>query len=1145
MAAIMSFARVCFVAAFLVAIQTGCAVPLKEVQHKPDLLLADGSNWRSAAPLKRSQSFAIGIRPRFSWAPRHTLNGQEQTAYQITVQQAHTQRGRLSSEIVWDSGKIESSKPQAAYTGLPLEPRMSYVWSVRYWDSNNEVSEWSEKAEFHVAPVLRANETAWIGGKSTTGPMELNLIRTEFNVKEIITRATLYVCGLGYSYATINGQPASEQLLTTAPWTNNERRNAYSTIEVTSLLKAGSNALGVALGSGWRDQSKFPRKDTDDAKGDAIDRVVWAQVHVLYRDGSEEVVADTASGSWMGSNGPVIADSVYDGETYDASMEQQGWDSVGFELSKNWVTLSPLSDAPRGHLTPWSAPPVGLDKVVQAKSVTEAEPGVFVVDFGVNQAGIVKLSGIKIPKGSNVTIMHGEILQHEGLPDLKKVNPKEIYVGNLRSAKATDIYIAKGDPNGETYSPKFTYHGFRFVQITGMKTLDASQIEMHHIHSLVMQRTNTTTKSQVINQIQRMALGAQRSNMMTVQTDCDQRDERLGWMGDANLSGDSLAANFAIVPYLTSHLETMDDELNPDGSSVDTAPFERYGSRPGDISWTTAYIAAPYAMYKLSGDDTAAKTYIDRMVLHLQNIAMQCHGTAGKSCPTLYGDWVPPASAFGKGQGPKPTKPLTSAFSFIDAVNKVMTMAKDVGNTTLATKLEQQVEMLKDSFNKDFQNANATYDNGVMTSYALPLYLGLVPNATQAAMEKNLENQIVSTFKDHNQCGIIGMKFLYPVLAAMGRQDLALTMLEGTDYPSIGFMAYNKQEPATENLWELWDSLAEGTGMNSRNHHMFSSFSLYIVQHLAGLSQTENSVGFEHLKLEAASTVGLSGANTSSLLSNGEVIFNWERSGGIQCAKVPEGEIQSLSCGQSGGVITKVDFASFGRPIGGCGFFGVDVGCHADVLGMVANACVGNSECTLDPSMFSDTITSSVCNMRDNALNRLFVQVQCSEPQSVHTFAKVPIGSKATLRVPTGGMSSPEVFVDGTKSLSSIPRISRDDRGHKMFEMDLGSGNHQVSLVASNPTKSVTTVANQDEALQINCPDGFSVERVLFATHGLPQKVNGMWTRGSCHLGSVIHDVEEACLGKSTCSVEVSNTEFLDEIMCANAFSVAQVECSQ
>ena len=295
----------------------------------------------------------------------------------------------------------------------------------------------------------------------------------------------------------------------------------------------------------------------------------------------------TGDGSWKAAAGPVVYDAVYNGETYDARREHPGWDLPHFDASaasqsQPWTAAVPVTGPP-GPMRAWSAPPVVEDRAIKPVNISvvaSPEGNVFVVDFGVNVAGVCRLTNIRVQAGANITLRHGEIMQHRGLPDLSPdtLDPKRVYTHNLRGAKATDVYIAKGDAAGESFQPSLTYHGFRFVEVTCSDPdfqLSASDIELVHLHSAIAPRAVVHfNQSDTLNVIQRLAVGAQRSNAMTLPTDCDQRDERLGWTGDADLSSDSICLNFHCGPFLASFADTMADEMGdasnpPVGSLTD------------------------------------------------------------------------------------------------------------------------------------------------------------------------------------------------------------------------------------------------------------------------------------------------------------------------------------------------------------------------------------------------------------------------------------------------------------------------------------------------------------------------------------------------------------------------------------------------
>jgi alpha-L-rhamnosidase len=615
-------------------------------------LRAGGSNTHVAVATSGT-NYAIDAVSTFSWAASHEDRGASQTAFRLRVIDPATGR------TVHDSGRVESAHPTYELApeeqGRRLPGGRTYAWSVTWFDHDGQASPPSEPASFHLGLSDPGDWAGvpWLGSNTT------NLYRTEASVggspSKTLAAATLYICALGYGKVTVGGKPASDGLMAVSGWTNNERMNYYETYDVSEHVRAARQSaalsrgqkisIGVALGHGWRDQSKFPRHDPKDAVGDKIDKVFRAQLKMTFTDGSTSTAVTTADPSWTTAAGPVTSDGVYDGETYDARLEQPGWDVVGFDdtQERGWSPAQAVTDGPRGAMVASAMPKVVIDSVRKPVQVTNLGDR-YVIDFGSNVAGWTSIKNMKGKAGDTVVLKHAEVMQHEHLPDLKgKINTSRIYTGNLRTALATDTYILRGDPAGETYTPSFTYHGARYVEVTGFPgTLTAADVEYQHFHTGNSPKSSTKFSSPTITAIQRMAVGAQRSNMMTVPTDCDQRDERLGWMGDADLSAQTMLLNYDCGAFFTMFMKNMDSETDPDGSITDVVPLVRYGGRPADPSWSAALIEVAYQLYKIDGISAVAKAHWDKMLLHLEFYASAAAKSPTHWPKTKYGDWVPP-----------------------------------------------------------------------------------------------------------------------------------------------------------------------------------------------------------------------------------------------------------------------------------------------------------------------------------------------------------------------------------------------------------------------------------------------------------------------------------------------------------------------
>ena len=532
-------------------------------------LRASGSNTKEP-----SRSFALdptGV-ITFTWSSEHTQRGAAQASFHIVVRDAITGR------VAYDSGRVDSAFPRhhlPANAQASLETAREHSWSVVWWDAEGRGSPQST-GTFHLGPG--ADEWAaapWIGSNVT------NLYRTNQlpATEEAAASVMLYVCALGFGSVSVNGEPALQGArMTVSGWTNNERLNLYESYDLTAAARncSARNAelvIGIALGHGWR-APIFARDDNSSKPGDTTQRVFRALLVVTNRDGTSIDILSGAE-NWVGARGPVISDSVYDGETYDARLALPGWDAQSSlalaSRRERWSAAAVVRDAPRGRMVAQTMPAVVLDRVLTPQSITQPRRGVFVVDFGENVAGYASLRNVRGERGRAIVLHYAEILQHRGLPDVgASYDQKMPYFQNLRSANATDTFILAGT-GAEEYVPSFTYHGARYVQVDGFPgTLTADNIEFHHFHTGNARRSSLAFPgSPTLEAIQEMALGTQRSNMMSITTDCDQRDERLGWMGDEELSVHTMLLNWQADEFFSVYMANMASEMDADGSLPD------------------------------------------------------------------------------------------------------------------------------------------------------------------------------------------------------------------------------------------------------------------------------------------------------------------------------------------------------------------------------------------------------------------------------------------------------------------------------------------------------------------------------------------------------------------------------------------------
>lgn len=778
--------------------------------------------------------------PSFSWKIPSNNRGVSQSAYRIQVFTENNIQ-------VWDSTTVASSSSlHIPYAGSPLSDNSRYFWNVAYQTIDGSAAPVAAST-FHTG--LTAWTPSWIQSPIVpAGAQGCNVFRTEFDVSSE-SRNTLFITGLGYYSVYLNGKSVGQRVLEPG-WTAYNKRALYSTYDLTHLAQPGSrNVLRVMLGRGW-----YVR----DGHGNSTFAISVQTRNNLHATSSPsvELVSSSDPNSWKCVAGPITDDDVYDGESYDARLEHSGWDALNFDDS-SWLTAVTTATPPVPVLSSQVMPPIRVITEKPFINMTEPESGTFVFDLGVHFSGFSELS-IQGPAGAVITLRHAEIL----LPD----HSGNIKVDELRSAKATDSFVLRGSGTTEVFRPSFTYHGFRFVELThsGMPEgwsptlasllgiLVHSDIEtVGHVtfgnSSDGLSNTGVPSASTVLNRVQDIVVRSLLTNSMSVQSDCDQRDERKGWMGDAALSSDVAFHNFQMGAFMTNWLRTMLDEQNDDGAMPDTAPFI-WGSRDGDPNWGTAYPTTVHNMLVHYGDVGLVQDHYFALKKYMSHaIGLAKAGMA--SYYVEYGDWVPPPPAT------KVDGHFTSAFAFLRDLRIFAEMADAVGDTRSADDIRGLFVEYAAQFNTAFFSpATGVYLDGMQTAQVLPLWLDIVPVAAKAALIDHVVKDILEDQNVHVTTGIIGVKYLMLALAANGRQDVVAALAAQTSYPSWGYMIFNDIEPSTT-VWELWNAPSEGPGMNSRNHHMYSSVGHPLYSVLVGMQQANGSSAFQKVLVSPPASV--------------------------------------------------------------------------------------------------------------------------------------------------------------------------------------------------------------------------------------------------------------------------------------------------
>jgi alpha-L-rhamnosidase len=762
------------------------------------------------------------LQPRFSWVLDHPERGETPSAYQILVATSSKLLDQDKGEQ-WDSGKISSDDTaQIAYAGKPLASGRTYYWKVRSWDKEGRAGDYSQTAQFEMGLLARIEwKGQWIGGG--------NQLRTEFQVPDSVVRARAYICGLGYYELRINGRKVGRNVLDPA-WTTYDKRVLYTTYDVTRLLTRGANAVAVMLGEGWYKS-----------------RALLFQLNIELANGKTLSVESTPK--WKAKDGPISSDSVWDGETYDARLETPGWDRPGFDDS-SWSAAQAV-EGPKGELSAEMMPRIRVVDTLVPVEMMNPRPGVYVFDMGQNISGWAQLR-VSGPRGAAVKLRYSELVYKDG-----NINRE-----NLRVAKSRDIYTLRGDGE-EIYQPRFTYHGFRYVEVTGFPgTPSLASLRGRVVHTAVETTGSFAASKEILNQIQKIIRWSQLTNLFSIPTDCDQRNERMGWMGDAQVTAEEAMMNFDMAAFYTNFVRDIRDAQKPDGEIPDTVPHG-YGQYPADPAWGTAYPLLAWYMWEQYGDRRILEENYDGLKKYVEFLRSQASDNVLRM--GHYGDWV--------AIEPTPLEVISDSYYFYD-VRIMRDIARVLGKTSDADTLTTLAEQIKDAFNRAFYDPKtANYSTGTQTANALAIFLDLVPKEHRDGVVRNLSWDILYRHNTHVTTGFIGVKYLLPALTASGRSDLAYDLATQTTYPSWGYMV----ERGATTLWELWQEKT-GPSMNSHDHAMFGSVGAWFYTALGGINLGADGAGYRHIRIDPQMVEDLRFASATMDTIRGRVSSSWARS---------------------------------------------------------------------------------------------------------------------------------------------------------------------------------------------------------------------------------------------------------------------------
>jgi alpha-L-rhamnosidase len=808
-------------------------------------------------------------RVRFSWLL--TGSGSQQ-AYQIQV--IPNGGGVLSGTApLWDSGQTPSGESlDAPYGGPPLTPGGRYEWRVRVWDHAGTVSAWSAPAAFEVELAPAGWAASWIG----LGPARENFappsqpgrpdavanalrpaphLRRSFTLTGPVATARLHITALGLYEARLNGQRVGDAFLTPG-WTDYGQRVLYQAYDVTGLLRDGENVLGAVLGDGWyAGFVGFDAKHAGAHYGPAPE--LLARLEITGADGTVLTVATDSE--WHGRFAAVRHADLLMGERHDLRLELPGWDSPGFDEA-GWRAVR---HRPRDDRTLAADPgvPVRVTQEISPVTVTRAADGAHVIDFGQNLTGWLRIRAGG-PPGTSIRVRHAEVLDDGG----------RLYTDNLRTARQADEYVLAGGP--AVLEPRFTVHGFRYAEVTGYPgEPEAGDIVARVVHSDIPVAGSWESGEPWLDQLLRNIDWGQRGNFISVPTDCPQRDERLGWLGDAQIFARTACYNRDVAAFYAKWLDDVADAQLPSGAYPDIAPRLNFPGA-GAPAWGDAGVIVPWTVWKMYGDRAVPERHFGAMTAWLDFVA---RGNAGylrtRELGHNYNDWLAP------GSDDTPPELLATAYWAYDAA-LVAELADATGRGGEAARYRELRAKIGAAFADAFVAEDGQVASGTQTAYALGLHMDLIPGDLRAAAAGHLV-AAVRAADWHLTTGFAGVGYLLPVLSAAGYTDVAYRLLAQRTFPSWRYMI----DRGATTIWERWDGWSPERGfqsawMNSFNHYSLGSVGEWLYRFVLGIDQVPGTAGFGRLLLRPHPCGPLDRAGGSYQSARGLVRAGWDRSGG-------------------------------------------------------------------------------------------------------------------------------------------------------------------------------------------------------------------------------------------------------------------------
>jgi alpha-L-rhamnosidase len=836
------------------------------------------------------------VKPRLSWVLESATRGQRQTAYRVLVASADETLGKDVGDL-WDSGKVASDRTiHVVYAGAPLEPRIQCWWKVLIWDKDGTPSAWSEPATWSMGLIAPAD---WGGARwiadcrdreiHDADPMPATMLRKTFKLDGNVTRAVAHASGLGVYELRLNGKKVGDRVLS-PEFTNYDKEILYQSYDVTDMLTSETNGVGVMLADGWNGNHFFGMPIGIAKNPFQGRRGFILRLDVEFDDGTTRTIV--TDGSWSSTReSPLRAAGIYDGEKYDARLEWPGWDTGEFDdtawrraVIAGWIEKPEDHEGKPLHAGPelrWQRnQPMRVVKELKPVGIAEPKPGVFIIDLGQNMVGWCRVR-VHGRQGTRIRMRHGEMLKEDGT----------LYTANLRRAAQTDTYI-KGSDAAEVYEPCFTYHGFRYLEITGRTNIpwryeperrvykpSLKDIVGCVVHSDAPQAGVFKCSNEKINKLMDAIVWTQRGNMHGIPTDCPQRDERAGWMGDIQTFAQTAIFNMDMAAFFSKWLRDVRHSQQPDGRYANFAPMSLQRWAGGTPAWADAGTIVPWRMYQNYADERliaehydSAKRWVD--YVHAKNRNLLWERDRGSS----FNDWLNADKIKAEGWpvkgGEVPPRLLATAF-FAHSSEIVAKMGSVLGKEKDAKTYGELADGIKAAFNKRYVQPDGKLEGDTQAGYALALEFNLLPEALRPKAAAHMVAGF-ERYDGHLSTGIQTTHRLMKELTRNGYNDEAWRLINLRTFPSWGFMLEN----GATTIWERWDGYVEGRGfqdptMNSFNHWALGAVGEWIWRNVAGLNPDEESPGWRHFTIAPRPGGGVTWARGEYNSIRGRIVSDW------------------------------------------------------------------------------------------------------------------------------------------------------------------------------------------------------------------------------------------------------------------------------